>query len=76
MADKVEFVSDEEIPMVESVKSSLDISASRSIKYDKFTIDLWISTELAPENPFYKAEVLRVKTLNAVPTELLRTPLT
>ncbi|XP_074622834.1 origin recognition complex subunit 2-like isoform X2 [Acropora palmata] len=28
MADKVEFVSDEEIPMVESVKSSLDISAS------------------------------------------------
>lgn len=29
MADKVEFVSDEEIPMVESVKSSLDISASR-----------------------------------------------
>lgn len=29
MADKVEFVSDEEIPMVESVTSSLDISASR-----------------------------------------------
>lgn len=28
MADKVEFVSDEEIPMVESVKRSLDISAS------------------------------------------------
>ena len=29
MADKVEFVSDEEIPVVESVKSKLDISTSR-----------------------------------------------
>ena len=32
------------------------LSTSRS-KYDKYTLELWISTELVPENQFYKAKM-------------------
>ena len=30
---------------------------NQSIKYDKYALELWISSELAPESQFYKAEM-------------------
>ena len=30
---------------------------NQSIKYDKYALELWISTELVPENQFYKAKM-------------------
>ena len=29
----------------------------KTIKYDKYALELWISTELTPENQFYKAKM-------------------
>ena len=29
----------------------------KTIKYDKYALELWISTELASENHFYKAKM-------------------
>ena len=30
---------------------------NKTIKYDKYALKLWISTELTPENHFYKAKM-------------------
>ena len=29
----------------------------KTIKYNKYALELWISTELTPENQFYKAKL-------------------